>query len=99
MIIKALITSPRSARYGVTFYHPQGSEGPQDWTAPSWYLPCYSFEHAQAVANAFNAGHVQPQPVPERHPVILEEARPIGDLVNEDIEAAKREGRHYLDPK
>jgi hypothetical protein len=60
-MLKAITTTPRSGRFGVSFYSPQGSEGPQDWTQPSFYLPCYSYEHAMAVTNAFNAGHVQPQ--------------------------------------
>lgn len=62
-MMRAVTTSPRDGRMGVTFYNPQGGEGPQDWTQPSYYLPCYSYEHASAVTNAFNAGHVQPQPV------------------------------------
>lgn len=63
MIIKAQVTTPRSGKWGVNFYHPQGSEGPQDWTGPSFFIPCYSYEHARAVCDAFNAGHIQPQPI------------------------------------
>jgi hypothetical protein len=63
MIIKAIATTPRNGKWGVNFYAPEGSEGPQDYTAPAVYVPCYSYEHAAAVANAYNAGHVQPQPV------------------------------------
>jgi hypothetical protein len=78
-MMKAIMTSPRNGRFGVQFYNPEGSEGPQDWTQPSYYLPCYSYEHAQAVTNAFNAGHVQPQPPAPDYSRLVDAARKVDE--------------------
>jgi hypothetical protein len=86
-MFKATMCSPRSGKFGVQFYHTQGSEGPQDWEQPSFYLPCYSFEHAQAVTAAY------------ANPPAKGKPQPIGELVDADIEQAQREGRHYAEPR
>lgn len=96
-MLRATISKPADGKYGVKFYMTQGSEGPLDHTLPSFYVPCYSYEHAAAVTNAFNAGHIQPQPVNARP--LPPEVRMIGELVEEGIEQARREGRHYAEPR
>lgn len=87
-MFKAIVTTPRSGVFGVQFYMTQGSEGPQDWQQPSMYCPCYSYDHAQAVASAYN-----------NPPAKGQEPQSIGDLVDAEIEQAQREGRHYAEPR
>lgn len=51
-MLKAVITSPTSDAYGVTFE--AQSYGRTNRDLPSFYLPCASLEHARAVAKAYN---------------------------------------------
>lgn len=76
-MFKAIVTTPRSSVFGVQFYVTEGSEGPQDWKQPSMYCPCYSYEHAQAVASAYN------NPPPKRGTLDLlgDTPRPAADGV------------------
>jgi hypothetical protein len=51
-MLKAVITSPASGAFGVTFE--TTIYGKPDHLRPSFYLPCAGYEHADRVAKAYN---------------------------------------------
>jgi hypothetical protein len=50
----AIMTSPTNGRYGVTIRRNEADTPRQDWGELSIYIPCKSYEHMVAVANAYN---------------------------------------------
>jgi len=51
-MLKAVMSSPRSGVYGVEFE--TVVDGRKSFAHPSTFIPCVSFDHAKAVAHAFN---------------------------------------------
>lgn len=85
-MLKAVITSPTGDAYGVTFE--AQSYGRPNRDLPSFYLPCASYDHARAVAKAYNG-------------VAFTEDRPrYGGSLKDNLAQARagRELNHYGEP-
>lgn len=54
-ILEAMIACPRNGVWFVKFTY-RTLEGPQDYTMPTWEIPCKSYDHAKRVVDAFDRG-------------------------------------------